>query len=1492
MQQHYIVALGASAGGLEAIQEFFDHMPRTENLSFVIIQHLSPDFKSLLVELVGRHTHMKVVEAADEQPVQKNCIYVIPNNKFISIKRNKLVLAVKQHDSAPNNAIDIFFSSLAEEKKDRAIAVVLSGTGSDGTKGIAKIKELGGMTLVQEPNTARFDGMPNSAINSGNADVITTPAKMPDAILSLIHEPSASTLNKVELDEELLNQIFELIAKEAGQDFHYYKTPTILRRISRRVVMGNFKDADAYVTHLQKDPEEVKSLAKDFLIGVTRFFRDAEAFVTLQEKVLPGMLAAKEDGGLVKVWIPACSTGEEAYSVAIAVEEAILRSDKRIDVKIFATDIDAANLEVASAGVYPATIEKDVDHELLEKYFLFRNNTYSISPRIRKRIVFAKHDIIKDPPFIKNDLVCCRNMLIYMNPVLQERVFSILHFAVNTGGYLFLGPSENPTFERTTVQQISSKWKMYRKTAESKPRPYLSDGFRVLPSLQNEQLKIKRIKEGETRGQQDLWDDVKATVTTDLGFLAVYIDRSFEIRETIGNYELLLSLPKKNLSLNFVRMLPQDLSITLNKEIRKAWKTGQKVKIEGLAFVRSSETQLLNVIINPHVPSSEELTLVVISKGGTQTGSNGQQHMVQQAVNGQDHDYIMNLESELADVKNSLQMAVEDLETTNEELQSSNEELLSSNEELQSSNEELQSLNEELYTLNTEHQLKIRELVELNDDLNNYFRSTDIAQIFLDNNLNIRKFNPASASMINFIESDLGRPISHISNNIRYETLLEDIRQVQRTHEVVEKEVELNEGRHLLMRIMPYVTRDGRYEGLIITFVDITTITDLNNIVRGVFNASVSGVFAFRAVRDNRGKISDFTVIAANNMARRLFELEEKKLEGEGMKALLPQLSVSELMDQYISVVENDKSVTRDVYLEDRDRWFELTAVKMHEGFVGTFTDITDKKRGEQRIRKSYSELNEAKETLKKLNAELEDKVRERTRELSFSEERFRLVARATNDTLWDWDLASNKIWWSESFAKMFGFSKPDFSRAEWAQHIHPDERAQVEAALYGVINENKNQWNCEYRFRRENGEYAHILDRGYVLHNEFGVPYRMLGSILDLTAQKQAELEVASNIAQRQFLAESMPLMVWTADADGKVDFVNRQFEFYTGIFYDDAMEGGWQQAIWKEDLPMLLDTWQRAATVKADFHCEVRVMVSKKDFRWNLLRAKARKDQKGALISWVITTTDIHEQKVMNEILEEKVEERTRQLLAINRELEASNNDLQLFASVASHDLQEPLRKIHMFSKLVKDRHDGDLPEDTHLYLDKIMQSARRMKALVINILNFSKLSADQAEYTKTDVAQVVKEVMDDFEVIIREKNAVIEVGDIPPLAVNRLQIQQVFQNLISNALKFTTPGEAPKVSITGYRVAQLSFTAPEDPTGRWCRISVKDNGIGFDTEYKNRIFGLFHRLNSKDRFEGTGIGLAITKKIVEKHNGIITAESNEGEGAVFTIILPMDQ
>ncbi|MCS3802178.1 chemotaxis protein CheB [Niastella sp. OAS944] len=1368
-QKHYVITVGASAGGLEAIQEFFDHMPQTGNMSFVVIQHLSPDYKSLLVDLVGRRTDMKVLEAAHNMPVLPNSVYVIPNNKQIRMQKGKLLLSDKVNDKSPNNAIDVFLHSLAIDKKDQAIAVILSGTGTDGTRGIAAIKENGGCVMVQVPNSAKFDGMPNSALASGYADVVDTPAGIAEAIVKDIFQTEQhQNLKAKEPDELTLLHIFELIYKFVGHDFHYYKTPTIIRRINKRMLQHGIEEPADFVKLLENDPEECKELAHDFLISVTKFFRDADAYKVLSEKVLPELIASKESGEQLKVWVSACSTGEEAYSIAMAIDQVLEQTGKEIEVKIFASDIDTANLDIASNALYPFSIESDVPEPLLNKYFVKKAKGWSVAQRLRKQIVFARHDITKDPPFIKNDLVTCRNMLIYMNNVLQDRIYAMLQFSLNKDGFLFLGPSENPPFSKSSsMQQISVKWKIFKKLADVKQRVSFSDNLST-PVRMPRQNASAHVDIG-TKGQKDLWKEMRMAFLEDLGFIAFYIDRNFEIHETMGNYEDLLSLPKKMLNLNLIRMLPQDLSLIVNRELRKAWKSNKAVHLDCVTFGKGDNTRAVNILLKPSVMATgHDYTLVMFSKAVVQ-----QERSVEAPATEPDYDYMRNLEAELAETKNSLQLAVEDLETANEELQSSNEELLSSNEELQSSNEELQSLNEELYTLNTEHQVKIKELVELNDDLNNYFRSTNIAQIFLDAQLNIRKFNPASTEIINFIESDLGRPFSDITANFKYNQLIDDIRYVERVRIVVEKEVALHQGKNFLLRIMPYITREKKYAGIIITFVDITTITNLNNIIRSVFNATTSAIFALHTVKDPRGVIVDFTIDAANEKAQEWFGNKEVGLTGKSLRNTVPVLTSQELFGEYLSVVLDDVKLHRDVMLESMDMWFELTAAKMPDGLVVTFTDITDKKKAVEKIRKNYSELNEVKENLRRLNKELEDKVKDRTRELSFSEERFRLVAQATNDSLWDWDLTANKVWWSDAFRKTFGYTEAQMTRKEWLEHVHPDDRNRVKESVHTAIHDNYNQWSQEYRFLKADGEYANVLDRGYILHNEFGVPYRMLGSMLDLTALRKAEREI-----------------------------------------------------------------------------------------------------------------------KMMNEVLEEKVKQRTEQLQVTNQELESSNRDLQLFASVASHDLQEPLRKIHMLTKMVKDWHEGELGEDTVMYLNKIMHSAMRMKALVNNILHFTKLSNDFSAFEKTDIAQVIKEVREDFEMVIRDKNAEIRVSEIPQLEVIRSHIQQVFQNLIGNALKFSRKDVPPVITISAWRVNERSTTALPDAKGRWCHIEVKDNGIGFDEQFKTRIFDLFQRLNSKDKFEGTGIGLAIVKKIVEKHNGLIAANSQEGNGAVFSIILPLEQ
>ncbi|MDB5251820.1 MAG: hypothetical protein JWP27_989, partial [Flaviaesturariibacter sp.] len=467
-QELYVVAIGASAGGLEAIHEFFDNMPAEGDFCFVIIQHLSSDYKSLLVELVSKHTNMNVLEAQHDAELRKGCVYVIPNDKLLKVKGGRLQLSTKNFEKSPNTAIDTFLKTLADDQGAKAIAVILSGTGTDGTRGIEAIQQSGGLILVQDPYSAKFDGMPNSAIAAGYADFILSPEAMPEEIVNYIRDKPNRRTPDHRPNEAALPEVMRLIEKHCGYDFHNYKSPTIIRRIMRRMNQLGKKKFAEYMEFLRGSGEECKTLGKEFLIGVTKFFRDSPAFDIFTTEVLPDVVRGKADGDVIKVWVTACSTGQEAYTIAILINEQLRRVSRSLEVKIFATDLDIDAVETASRGMYPEASVADIDPEILNRYFERQGNNYVIIPQIRKQIVFARHNILKDPPFIKNDIISCRNMLIYMNSILQRKVFSTLQYALNNGGVLFLGPSEVPASISSTLSEVSSKWKIYRKIGNEK----------------------------------------------------------------------------------------------------------------------------------------------------------------------------------------------------------------------------------------------------------------------------------------------------------------------------------------------------------------------------------------------------------------------------------------------------------------------------------------------------------------------------------------------------------------------------------------------------------------------------------------------------------------------------------------------------------------------------------------------------------------------------------------------------------------------------------------------------------------------------------------------------------------------------------------------------------------------------------------------------------------------------------------------------------------
>lgn len=1158
----YLVAIGASAGGLEAIQEFFDNMPSNGNLSFVIIQHLSADYKSLLVEILSKHTHMKVQEAAHNAKVEKGCVYVIPNNKILTVKGGYLQLSEKRAEKAPNTAIDTFLKSLAEDQGAKAIAVILSGTGTDGSKGIEAVQTAGGMVLVQDPISAKFDGMPNSAIASGHADYILAPELMPEEIFNYIKERPIRLAGDGKPDEAYLPEILKLVEKNCRYDFTNYKTPTILRRIGRRMTQLGYKNFSEYLDFLRSSGDECKLLGQEFLIGVTKFFRDRAAFDILRDDVLTELINNKQDGEVLKVWVAACSTGEEAYTIAIIVDDLLQRMGRSLEVKIFATDIDLDAIEFASKGTYPSLSIAEIETPLANRYFVHQDGHVVVHPSLRKQIVFARHNILKDPPFIKNDLITCRNMLIYMNNILQRRVFSTLQFSLNTGGFLFLGPSEIPASVRESFQELNGKWKIYRKVAND--NRYNPERF---PSTQGYKtaVEVRHLPGKENPIARELADDFRRLLTEEYGFAGVYVDKNFDVKEAVGDYKKYLSLPEKNISLNLLKMLRPEISATLNAALRKVAKEGGKVSMPNIRLRGENDERAVSIFVKP--ASKEGLFLVALSSAEDLASRTPASAVVDHPT--EMSGYVAQLEDELKETRSNLQIAIESLETANEELQSSNEELLSANEELQSSNEELQSLNEELHTLNTEHQLRIKELIELNDDLNNYFRSTEIAQVFVDNNLRIRKFSRAAVQMINLIDSDIGRPIEHISTNIREENLYKEILYVMREEKLREKEVLLSDNRVCLMRILPYLRQDRVVDGVVISFIDISDLKEMDNIIKGVFNASTNGILAFRVAKKN--KANELHLITANKAASEIAGHQLDLTANINLKDAFPALNGVLPEDALQNVVLENKPLQTEVLLETPEgkKWFGLVANKMgRDGGVLTLNNVHERKLAEEKFRKNYHELLKAKENYRNLNVQLEEKVTERTFALSQSEERFRLIANATTDAVWDWDLVNNQVWWSDSFYSRFGFEKSGNTQQTsfWLSRVHANDRNRVNESLQEAINSGSANWSERFRLQKADGTFAVILNRASVLSDSSGTPYRMVGAMVDVSEMEKAEellriknSELQAVLDEFTFVTDFMPQLVWATRPDGYHDFYNKGWYDYTGLSYEETKDKGW---------------------------------------------------------------------------------------------------------------------------------------------------------------------------------------------------------------------------------------------------------------------------------------------------------------------------------------------
>ncbi|MEM8503821.1 MAG: chemotaxis protein CheB [Cyanobacteria bacterium P01_D01_bin.1] len=1394
-----VIGIGASAGGLRALEDFFDSMPENSGAAFVVVQHLSPDFKSLMQELLGKHTHMVVEQVADGVELSPNTVFLIPPGQSLVLAGNTLHLTAREiYSGAPLHfPIDLFLHSLGTERKDQAIGIILSGTGSDGSQGIKTIAEQGGIVMVQDPQVAEFDGMPLSAIATGLPDLVLPADELARLAYQIITSPEQrSAIQRNLLNPTQLERIVQLLKRRENIDFAQYKTSTLSRQINRRCIVSGNLSLEEYIQKLEHSEEERQILRNDLLITVTHFFRDHKAWQYLKAKVLPGIVAKASADKPIRIWVTACATGEEAYSVAILLRELMtaqmtIEQCNNLEVKIFATDIDPIALRKASQGVYTSDAMQNLTAEQIDRFFVPKEQGFEVTRAIREMVIFANHNLAKDAGFTQIDLVSCRNVLIYMQPNLQQQVLRNLHFSLKQHGTLFLGESENLGPLGEEFKALQRKWKIYQKIRNARLPPF-HQTHTYTKATANKKTLQTLLPSSKQSTFDPLLETAFKTLLQDRSATCLLINRDSQLLHVCCDALSLLRIPPGRASQEVFRMLPASLQLPISTALHRAQKKDRKVRYGDCQINEAgySTGRVSIEVSKQNCKTVGNFFMVMIEAISTPEVSELSNSFAADVETAQ---YILQLQQELQANRENLQATVEELEVINEEQQATNEELTASNEELQSTNEELYSVNEELYTVNAEYQLKIQELTELNNDLDNLIDNIDIGVVYLDGLMRIRKFTPTATLTFNLVESDIGRPLSHLSHNLEDFDITRTLALVHRRAQHMEFEVKIKDrGPYLLMQVFPYANENKDFDGMILTLVNI-----------------------------------------------------------------------------------ND-------------------------------------------IKISQKQLAAAKERLGGVNEALEQQVRDRTVELEKSQQLLHSITQATPNGIYVYDLIEKRNIYANSFLeRLLGYSAQqlqDFGSNITHHLLHPkDEQILIDYHNHIASSsvDDHHIFEVEYRIRHADGSWRDFYSQDTIFtRSADGQPTQILGTAIDASDRKAASRKLQASEARFRQLYQNTPAMMHSIDLEGNLLTASDQWLKRLGYRAEEVLGKPIATVLADRFKPDPANhktpTWMSAAGCE---HFECQFICKSGELIDVHLSAVADKDADGNVQRLLTVLIDVTEHKRTEleikhyrEHLEELVASRANELKETNkrlkaevgervqaqneldhraRSLERSNADLEQFAYVVSHDLQEPLRAMTVFSQLLQQRYDKALDVTGSSYIKNIVEGGIRMQALIDGILDFSRLTHHGQLFQPVDIGPLVDRVLANLDTTLSENNATVTVEALPVVAADENQISQLFQNLIVNAIKFqhTAP---PAIHIN----AQPSTEVPN------CWVfSVSDNGIGISEDQQERIFSLFQRLHTRQELEGYGIGLAICKKIVERHNGAIWVESTIEKGSTFFFTLNVE-
>lgn len=1495
----FVVGIGASAGGLQAIEEFFENMPADSGGVFVVVQHLSPDFKSLMKEILQRHTQMEIHRVEDGMRLCANSIYLIPPNKNLIIEDDKLRLLEREDKKylGPNFPIDLFFNSLARYYQENAIGIILSGTGSDGSLGLQAINQAGGIVLVQDPLTAEFDGMPSSAIAVLNlkklpqqnhkaiTNYIDSPAELAQLIYGYVLSPVSVQQEYINsclgLNDKKLKEITDILTQYRQVNFSFYKHSTLSRRIHRRCSATSCDNVQEYIQLLQESDEEKQALFQDLSITVTNFFRDTACWEYISQKVIPDLIENCQPDEELRFWVSGCATGEEAYSLAILVDEALENSSKKLRTKIFTTDINQNALETAAIGIYPGTIANHVSPERLEKYFISKKNTFQVARKLRDMLIFATHDLTTDVGFTKINFISCRNILIYMQPELQRRVLQNLHFSLKSKAILFLGSSEHLGNLDDEFVSINKKYKIYHKRRDvslhlpaiSIDKPDKISKFAISNILNTKRKKNKR---------EFMLEKVLKTFLNASKATCLVVDNDNQVIEVFEDLAKVLRIPVGKLTNDVTQLVLPSLQLPLNTALYKARKEKNSVNYKGIKLVEEQDVRTIQLKVDLYQDNriADDLYMVIFEEQNTSILLKKEEDFQPDT---QASERILQLEYQLQQAEESFQTLIQELESIDEEHQAANEELTASNEELQSTNEELHSVNEELYTVNSEYQLKIFELIELNEDVNNLLRSTNIGVVFLDKNLRIRKFTPAATIPINLIETDINRPLKHLSHNLACDNFIEIIQDAAQSEKSLDLEVKLARfDRYLLMRINPYIKDNGSFDGVVLSFIDINEIKTAQNQLQETLdtlqdvNTKLNQKQAeFEAIFNS---LPDALIFTDKNRLIRVVNPGFTNLFGYQPEALIgksPEILYANSEDFHKYKLElSDANCDIDPK-SCEIKPYEIN-FRRHTGeiFVGeTFkTAVKDSQGNVFGFLKLIRDISYRKQA----EADLRD-----------SEERFRSLYLRTPVMLHSMDKDGKILDVSNYWLQKLGYSRQEVIGKKFVNFLTSESRSYAQDILPGFFR-NGSCWDIPYQFICKNGEVIDTLLSAIADKDENEIIIRTLAVIIDITERKQAEAALRESEARFKIMADSAPVLIWMSDADSKAIFFNKAWLEFTGNSLEQQLGDAWLESIHAQDRDLYYKTLCSQTSKNQPIEIQFRIRGIDTQYYWMLGRQVPRFNDEGEIIGYIGSCIDITEIKNAKEQLYRanyQLEKSTIQLSRAKEAAESTNQAKSSFIAHMSHELRTPLNGILGFAQILQA--DETLTKEQHKKIDTIHQSGEHLLTLLNDILNLSKIEANQLELELKDIPfpLFIEKINSIINVRAQQKNIAFNYEALSPLPAvirgDETRLRQVLLNLLGNAVKFTERGSV------NFYISKLGDCeeAIEKNKGCLIRFKIEDTGIGIPSEKAQAIFLPFHQLTQDDSInEGSGLGLTISQKIVSLMDGEIIVESTPGKGSAF--------